>query len=78
MTGTLDGKFPDLPQVPALPHPRPQNSTLLAILSEAAAGLRAALDAVHQVGDCSRPGQQLASIRSGTPIASGVRGVLGP
>ncbi|WP_183097397.1 hypothetical protein [Nocardioides pelophilus] len=64
MVGPVEGAFPDLPRVPALPHLRPQNASAMAVVAEAESVLRAARDAVHQVEHCARPGQQLAHIRS--------------
>lgn len=58
------GAFPDLPRVPALPHLRPQHASASQILAECRSILRAARDSVSQVEDCSRPGHQLAYIRT--------------
>jgi hypothetical protein len=63
VAGSTGGAFPDLPQVPRLPHLR-RHVSAKAVVAEAELVVRAARDAVHQVGHCSRPGQQLAQIRS--------------
>jgi hypothetical protein len=64
MDSPSDGDFPDLPQVPALPNLRPQNSTPGQIISQAESIMRSVRDSVHEVESCSRPGQQLAHIRA--------------
>ena len=64
MDSPSEGVFPDLPQVPALPNLRPQNSTPAQIISQMESVLRSARDAVHQVECCAKPGQQPAQIRA--------------
>ncbi|MDT5078741.1 MAG: hypothetical protein QOJ80_3378 [Mycobacterium sp.] len=63
MAGSTGGVFPDLPRMPRLPHLR-RHVSVKVVLAEAELVVRAARDAVHQVEHCSRPGQQLAQIRS--------------
>lgn len=63
MTASIDGEFPDLPQMPKLPHLR-RNDSSKTVVAHAESVVRAARDAVHQVENCIRPGQQLAHIRS--------------
>lgn len=63
VAGSTGGAFPALPQVPPLPHLR-RHASAKAVVAEAELVVRAARDAVHQVEHCSRPGQQLAQIRS--------------
>jgi hypothetical protein len=63
VAGSTGGAFPDLPQMPQLPHLR-RHASAKAVVAEAELVVRAARDAVHQVEHCSRPGQQLAHIRS--------------
>lgn len=64
MDSPSEGVFPDLPQVPALPNLRRQNSTPAQIISQMESVLRSARDAVHQVECCAKRGQQLAQIRA--------------
>jgi hypothetical protein len=64
MDSPSEGVFPDMPQVPALPNLRPQNSTPAQIISQMEPVLRSARDAVHPVECCAKPGQQLAQIRA--------------
>lgn len=63
VAGSSDGAFPDLPQMPPLPHLR-RLASAEAVVAQAESIVRAARDAVHQVEHCSRPGQQLAQIRA--------------
>ncbi|PQP51303.1 MULTISPECIES: hypothetical protein [Mycolicibacterium] len=63
MAASIDGEFPDLPQMPKLPHLRRHDSPKT-VVAQAELVVRAARDAVHQIENCSRPGQQLAHIRS--------------
>lgn len=60
----LGGAFPDLPQIPSLPHLRPEHATTEQVLAECRSVLRSARDAVDQVEHCSRPGYQLNYIRT--------------
>lgn len=59
----VEGRFPDLPRMPSLPHLRPSNATPDQIFAEVEAILRSTRQAVHQIECCSRPGEQLAHIR---------------
>lgn len=63
MAGSTEGEFPDLPQMPSLPHLR-RHTAAEAIVTQAELAVRSARDAVHEVEHCSRPGQQLAQIRA--------------
>ncbi|AZH78957.1 hypothetical protein CSX12_11015 [Microbacterium sp. Y-01] len=58
------GTFPDLPQMPPLPHLRPQNATASQILAECKSIVRAVRRSIHDVEHSARPGPQLASIRA--------------
>jgi hypothetical protein len=58
------GAFPDLPQVPPLPHLRPQNATVLQILAECKSIVLATRRSIHDVEHSAQPGPQLASIRA--------------
>jgi len=58
------GAFPDMPNIPDLPHLRPQNVTADQVLSEVEGLLQSARDRVHQLECCSRLGEQLGHIRS--------------
>lgn len=58
------GVFPDLPQVPALPHLRSGQMGVDQILAECRSVIRAARDSIAQVEDCVRPGHQLRYIRA--------------
>lgn len=58
------GSFPDMPNIPDLPHLRPQNVTAEQVLAEVEGLLQSARDRVHQLECCSRLGEQLGHIRS--------------